>query len=96
MENITLTHIIQIFTLVLYPVLGWIIWRLDVQSKRLDNTFSKEETKELINLHIAPLKESLDKVTAALDRNTETLQNLQIKVAESYISPQKTAGKSDG
>lgn len=55
--------------------------------KKINNTYTKLETEHLIDLKNQPLKESLDRNTAALDKLNDTMTEVVVstKVTEATL-----------
>lgn len=58
------------------PVSGWFLWLKQQDKLKLDNTYSKDETKEQIKLHIDPVKSTQDLKHQNLDEKLNSIQSM--------------------
>lgn len=72
--------------------------------RKTNDTYTKAETKEMIDLKIIPLSESIDRQTAAQERNTHAIERLvdalqmshtDIAVVKSQVEDIKEAIKKE-
>lgn len=58
------------------PISGWFIWLKQQDKLKLDNTYSKAETKEQIQLHLDPLKSTHELKHQNLEEKLNSIQNM--------------------
>tara|TARA_R100000541_G_C1897352_1_gene83942 strand:- start:11745 stop:12101 length:357 start_codon:yes stop_codon:yes gene_type:complete len=58
------------------PVSGWFLWLKQQDKIKLDNTYTKEETKEQIKSHIDPLKTSHELKHQNLEEKLNSIQSM--------------------
>lgn len=81
--------IAAILSLVSVPI-GWLWARQNTMGARLDDTFTKAESKEMIDLKQQPLREALDRNSEVCHELVKTLTELRLEMAR------MRAGSSDG
>ena len=74
------------------PVSGWFLWLKQQDKLKLENTYSKDETKEQIKLHIDPLKSTHELKHQNLE---EKLNSIQSMLSLSSNQRQEDKEKSD-
>ncbi len=63
-------------------IVGWFWAMLLSLKKRIDETYTKEETKEIVDLKLQPLINAVDSNTRVNERLVEVVNDLRMSLAE--------------
>lgn len=66
---------------ILLPV-GWLWARQNKMAQRQDDTYTKAETKEMIDLKNKPIQDSLDRNSEVCDELAKALHQLEVTLAK--------------
>lgn len=67
---------------VLLPV-SWLWFRFSKFQDRLDNTYGKQEVKEIIDLKNQPIVDAVDRIVKSQDALNDAISQLRLKVHKS-------------
>lgn len=81
------TTLISIIGSVVIPsftgLTGWLHMRLNKIQEKLDKTYTKRETKEIVGLITDPIKDTTERLIESLDKHVDAMHKLEVRLAAS-------------